>query len=324
VRALPGVTRAAITTSLPFGNSFSQSSYTIDGYTPPAGEPQPHGYRMSVSPDYFQALGISVLRGRAFTEQDGADTAGSVIVDRVLAERYWPGQDPIGRRILGGDGPGEKPWTIVGVVATVKNQSLETTMKKETLYYPLAQAPESTAVLVLKTNVEPSSLITPLRTALAAIDPEQPLSDIKTLNARIDDSLVARRAPMLLLSLFSGIALLLAALGVYGVLAFSVAQRASEFGIRVALGATPGEVMAIALKSGIRQALTGLGIGIIAALLLTRVLRTLLHGVSATDPLTFGAVVAVTGVVAVLASALPAWRAARIDPAQALRRDTVD
>lgn len=320
-RTLPGVTHAAITTSLPFGNSFSQSSYTIDGYTPPAGQPQPHGYRMSVSPDYFQTLGVSVLRGRAFTEQDAATTAGSVIIDRVLAERYWPGQDPIGRKIFDGDDTKGKPWTIVGVVATVKNQSLETTMKKETLYYPLAQAPESSAVLVLKTSVEPSSLITPLRTALAAIDPEQPLSDIKTLNARIDDSLVARRAPMLLLSLFSGIALLLAALGVYGVLAFSVAQRASEFGIRVALGATPGDIAGLVLRQGLRLVVIGLAAGLAGYLALSRIVAQLLYGVSAADPLTLALAPLVLAAVAIAACLLPARRATKVDPIVALRAE---
>jgi len=321
VRELPGVTEAAITSSLPFGNSFSQSSYSIEGYTPPSGQSQPHGYRMSVSPDYFRALGIPMLRGRAFTAQDDAQAAGVVIVDRVLADRYWPGQDPVGHVIKGGDGPGEKPWTIVGVVATVKNQSLETAMKKETLYYPLAQTPEAYGVLVLKTATPPSALLTPLRAALAELDPEQPLSDIKTLSARIDDSLVARRAPMMLLSLFSGIALLLASLGVYGVLAFSVAQRSSEFGIRVALGATPADIGRLVLGQGFRLVGLGIAAGLLGYLALSRIVAKLLYGIGAADPATLAVAPLVLAAVALVACLLPARRATKVDPMVALRAD---
>jgi predicted permease len=321
VRALPGVTAAAITSSLPFGNSFSQSSYRIDGYTPPAGQPQPHGYRLSVSPDYFRALHIPVLRGRAFAAQDGATAPGVVIIDRVLADRYWPGGDPLGRKILGGDGPGDKPWTIVGVVATAKNTSLENPVTKEALYFPLAQSPEMFSTLVLKTTTAPSTLIAPVRAAMAAIDPEQPLFDIKTLSARIDEALVARRAPMILLSLFSGVALLLAALGVYGVLAFSVAQRTSEFGIRLALGATAQNIAALVLRQGSVLVLAGIAAGLLGYLALSRIVAQLLYGVAATDPATLAIAPLVLALVALAACLLPARRATKVDPMVALRAE---
>lgn len=320
-RALPGVTHAALTSSLPFGGSFSQSSYSIDGYTVPAGQPQPHGYRQSVSPDYFPALGIPLLRGRGFTDQDSARAPGVVIIDRVLAERYWPGGDPIGRKILGGDGPGDKPWTIVGVVSVVKNTSLEQAVTKESLYFPLAQIPESSAMLVLKTAADPASLIAPLRAAMAELDPDQPLSDIKPLTARLDDALAARRAPMLLLSLFSGLALLLAALGVYGVLAFSVTQRTAEFGIRLALGATTRDIAALVLGQGTRLVAFGVAGGLLGYLALSQLVAQLLYGVSAADPATLALAPLVLVAVAIAASLLPARRATRVDPMVALRAE---
>lgn len=321
VKTLPGVTAAAITSSLPFGNSYSQSSYSIDGYTVPPGQPQPHGFQCCVSPDYFRALGITLLRGRTFTPQDDANAPGVVIIDRVLADRYWPNGDPIGRKIFGGDGPGDKPWIVVGVVATTKNQSLESQTTKETLYFPLEQVPRFFATLIVKTTTVPSTLIAPVRAAMAAIDPEQPIFDIKTLSARIDDALVVRRAPMLLLSLFSGVALLLASLGVYGILAFSVAQRTAEFGIRLALGATARNIAALVLAQGASLVITGVVAGLAGYLALSRIVAKLLYGVSSADPATLAIAPLILALVALIASLLPARRATQVDPMVALRAE---
>ncbi|HUL53996.1 MAG TPA: ADOP family duplicated permease, partial [Opitutaceae bacterium] len=321
VRALPGVTAAALTSALPFSGSSHQSSYRIDGYTLPAGQAEPHGERRSVSPDYFRALGIPLLRGRLFTAQDDAAAPGVVIIDRVLADRYWPGGDPLGRKILGGDGPGDKPWIVVGVVGTVKHANLEDPVTKETLYYSFAQSPERYVTLVLKTATAPAALLAPLRAAVAAVDAEQPLYDIKTMTARIDDSLVARRAPMVLLSLFSAVALLLAALGVYGVLAFAVTQRTSEFGVRLALGATAGDIAALVLRQGFRLVTLGLAAGLGGYLAVSRVIGRLLYGVAPTDPVTLAVAPAVLAAAALAACLLPARRATRVDPIVALRAE---
>lgn len=319
VRTLPGVSTAAVTSSLPFGGSFSQSSYSIEGYTAPAGQPKPHGFRTSVTPGYFEALRIPLLRGRAFTSGDDAHAPGVVIIDRVLAERYWPTTDPIGQTILGGDGPGDTRWTVVGVVASAKSQSLENPITKETLYFPFAQAPDAYATLVVKTELPPESLLAPVRAAMAAVDSEQPLFDVKTLAARVEESLVARRAPMALLSLFSAVALLLAGLGVYGVLAFSVAQRTSEFGIRLALGATSRDIAALVLRQASLLIATGIALGLAGYLALSRIVERLLFGVSASDPLALILAPALLAMVALVASLWPARRATRVDPITALR-----
>jgi predicted permease len=274
-----------------------------------------------VSPDYFRALGIPLLRGRTFTAQDDAHTQDVVVIDRVLADRYWPGGDPIGRKIIGGDGPDDRAWTIVGVVAAAKNTTLESAVTKETIYFPLAQSPVSGATLVLKTTSAPAALIAPVRAAMAEIDPAQPIYDIKTLTARIDDSLAVRRAPMMLLSLFSGVALLLAALGVYGMLAFSVTQRTAEFGIRLALGATARDIAALVLRHGGLLVAAGVGAGLAGYLALSRIVAQLLYHVSAADPLTLIAAPFGLALVALGASLLPARRATKVDPMIALRAE---
>jgi ABC-type antimicrobial peptide transport system permease subunit len=244
-----------------------------------------------------------------------------VIIDRVLADRYWPNGDPIGRKILGGDGPGDKPWIIVGVAATTKNRKLEDQVTKETIYFPLAQSPKPYATLIVKTTSLSSTLISPVRAAMAAADPEQPLYDIKTLAARIDDALVVRRAPMILLSLFSCVALLLASLGVYGILAFSVAQRTTEFGIRLALGATTRNIATLVLGQGVTLVVTGVAAGLAGYLALSRILDSLLYHVSAVDPAALAIAPLILTLVALVASLLPARRATKVDPMVALRAD---
>lgn len=322
VAALPGVTAAGFTSTLPFSGSNSQGSYQIDGYTVPAGQPQPHAMVRTVSPGFLKAFGVSLLRGRGFTEQDTAGAPEVVVIDRFLADRYWPDADPIGRRISRGTIPGTTDprwWTVVGVVAPVKNSNLEAPVTKETIYFPYAQQPDSLLTLVVKTAVAPGSLIAPVRAAVLAVDPEQPLYDVRTMESRMEEAMQGRRTPMLLLGLFSGVSLLLAALGVYGVLAFAVGQRTPEIGVRVALGATRGSILALILRQGLM--LVGLGVlfGLAGYFALSRVLGQLLYAVAPTDPGTLLLAPTVLALVAILACLVPARRATRVSPMVALR-----
>jgi predicted permease len=329
MRALPGVTTAALTSNLPFSGSNNQGSYSIDGYTPPTGQPGPHGMIRQVSPDYFKAIGITLLRGRTLTERDTRNAPDVVVIDRYLADRYWPGKDPIGQHIVRGSLPNPvagqprlpRKWEIVGVVATIKQFNLEEPVGKETLYFPLAQQPGNMFTLVLKTAVAPNGLMSAARNAILAIDPEQPLFDVKTMATRLDDAMQARKAPMILLSLFAGIALLLAALGVYGVLAFAVGQRTPEIGIRVALGATRADILRLILRQGAGLVLLGVLLGLAGYFGLSTVIGRMLFGVAPTDLGTLLIAPAVLLLVALAACLIPARGATKVDPMVALRAE---
>lgn len=322
LRALPGVTAAGLTTVLPFSGNNSSGSYSSPDIVIPAGGISPHGQQRAVDPGYFQALGFTLIRGRLFTAADSASTQKVVVVDKVLSDRYWPGQDPIGKRIDRGEHDG-KPltWLIVGIVAPVKFTSLEENIKKETLYFPYAQTPNNNLNLVVKTDSDPTLLAAAVREAVRSADPEQPVFDVKTMQQRMDDVAQSRRAPMLLLALFSAVALLLAALGVYGVLAFSVAQRTSEFGVRLALGATAGDIATLVLRQGARLVVIGIVAGLAGYLALSQVVGRLLYGIAATDPLTLAVAPLILALVALAACLIPARRATRVNPMTALRAE---
>jgi putative ABC transport system permease protein len=322
--ALPGVTAAGVTTNLPFSGNNNQSSYNIVGYTPPAGQPEPHGMIRQVSPGFFSALNVPLLRGRLFTPADTRGGAKVVVIDRVLADRYWPGGDPLGHQIEWRNGPatpGGDQWTIVGVVATIHESNLEVPVSKETLYFPFAQTPNNLFTLVLKTAASPAALTAAVRAAVLATDPEQPIFDIKTMDDRLGESLAVRRSPMVLLGIFAGLALLLAALGVYGVLAFAVGQRTSEIGLRLALGATRGNILGLILRQGAGLVALGLLLGLIFYFLVSALIGQLLFDVAPTDPATLLLAPLVLGLVALAACLLPARRATQVDPMVALRTE---
>ena len=322
LRALPGVRAAGLTNVLPFTGNNSSGSYTSPDIVLPPGTVIPHGQQRSVDPGYFKTLGLTLLNGRPFTDADTAATQKVVVVDKLLADKYWPGQDPIGKRIgRGGDDAHPVIWVIVGVVAPIKFQSLEEDVKKETLYFPFAQQPGTNLILVVKTAGDPTLLTAAVREAVRSADPELPVFDIKTMQQRMDEVAQTRRAPMVLLSLFSGVALLLAVLGVYGVLAFSVAQRTSEFGVRLALGATAGDIAALVLLQGARLVLFGIGAGLAGYLALSQIVGRLLYGVAATDPLTLSVAPLVLALAALAACLLPVRRATKVDPLIALRAE---
>lgn len=319
--ALPGVRAVGLVTPLPFTGNNSSGSYTSPDIVVPPGAPNPHAQVRTADPGYLRALGLTLLRGRWFADTDTEKSQKVVVIDRLLADRYWPGQDPIGKRIHRGGTNDSISWVIVGVVAPVKVQNLEEHVSKETIYFPYAQDPLMSFALVIKTDGDPAALATSVRHAIRQADPEQPVFDVKTMGERMDDAAQPRRAPMVLLSLFSGIALLLAALGVYGILAFSVAQRTSEFGIRLALGATARDIATLILRQG--GLLVGLGIaaGLLGYLALSRIVAQLLYGVAATDPSTLAIAPLILALVALLACLLPARRATRVDPIVALRSE---
>jgi putative ABC transport system permease protein len=321
--AIPGVETVGLSSIAPFGYSNSQGTYRIVGYTPPEGVSAPHGQLRAVTPEYFEALKIPLLRGRNFNEFDHAETEQIVIVDQVLADRYFPNEDPIGRQIYRGSDeptPGNVR-TIVGVMTAVKQYGLDDPIRKETIYYPLNQRPVTGLTLTIRTAVPPATLIESVRTAVLSIDPELPVYQLRTLSDRIDGSLQSRRTPMVLLGVFGGIALLLASLGVYGALAFSVGQRTQEMGIRMALGAAHTDVLQLILRQGMWLVGIGAGLGLLGYLAVSQLLQHLLYGMSPVDVISFvGALVLLVGI-ATIACYLPARRATRIDPMVALRDD---
>ena len=318
VRAMPGVTTAGLTSNVPFNGSVSSGSYSIVGYNPPSNEAQPHGRQEVVGGDYFRAMQIPIVAGRGFTDADSPDAPLSVVIDQVLANRYFKDRDPLGQQIRRG-GPTSPAFTIVGVAGTINSIDLGQPVTKERLYYPVTQQPRPFLALVVKSAVEPHSLSAQVRSAVAEVDPEQPIADVRTMDEWVARSLEGRRSPTLLLTLFGAVALLLSAIGIYGVLAFGVAQRTREFGIRQALGADRRAILALVLKQGLGTTVIGVALGIAGAIALTRYLQTLLFGVSAHDvPVYAGVTVLLLGV-ATAACYVPARRATTIDPTEALR-----
>jgi predicted permease len=320
LKSLPGVAAVGLVDAVPFGYTNPSATYRIVGREQTDGAPPPHALDRSVSPGYFAAMGIPLLRGRAFTEQDDTEGTDVVVIDRILADRYFKEVDPIGQQItLGANGGGVR--TIVGVVAPVKHWGLDDPTIKETLYFPYDQRPVETFTLIARATIPADQLISAVRRSVLRIDPEQPLFDLQTLAERIEGTLVQRKVPLRLLGVFGGMALLLASLGVYGVLAFNVGQRQREFGIRTALGATTGDVLNLVLKQGLRLVALGIVLGLLGYVAVSRLLRSQVFEVSPLDPISLLVGPAALLVVATLACWLPARRAARVDPIVALRSE---
>ncbi len=317
MRALPGVRSAGLTDVLPFTGNNSSGSYSSPDIVVPPGAPAPHAQQRVVDPGYFKTLGLTLLQGRLFDERDVTGTQMVAVIDRVMADKYWKGQDPLGKRIVRGDP--EKPWTIVGVIAPIKFQSLEEDVRKETIYYPYAQRPGTNMIIAVKADGDPAALASSVREAVKSVDPDQPVFDIKTMQQRMDEVALTRRAPMILLSLFSGVALLLAVVSVYGVLAFAVAQRTSEFGVRIALGASRRSIGELVLRQGAWLVAIGVGTGLVIFLGFSRVIGTLLFGVAATDPLSLTVAPLVIALAAIAACVVPVRRATGVSPLEALR-----
>jgi predicted permease len=317
--AVPGVTTAAMGFPLPFSGGESSASFSILEKPTAPGDPGPHGDVRVVSPDYFKTLGIPVKQGRVFTEQDRVGTQRFAVIDENLARQYWPGANPIGQHIRGSWASAGQWTTIVGVVGHIHHSSLSADTGKGVYYYSMWQASAPITMIAVKTGADPARFASAIRAAVAAVDPSEPVHDLKTMQDLVENSLAPRRFVVRLLTFFAAAALLLAALGLYGVIGYSVAQRTQEIGVRMALGAPSASVLGMVIGQGVKLAVAGTVIGFAASAALAGWLRTQLFGIGMYDPLTLALTATVLIGAAVLASYIPARRAVRIDPVQALR-----
>ncbi|HEY2459959.1 MAG TPA: ABC transporter permease [Candidatus Acidoferrum sp.] len=322
VRVLPGVEAVATGTVVPLTFDHSRADFTIDGQPLPAPADFPHPDFHNISPDYVSVMRIPLIRGREFTEADNETTPPVALVNQSMARRYWPHEDAVGKRILyGHPSDTNHSWiTIVGIVGDTKLYGLANPSRFE-VYLPFRQNYSNDVHLLVRSAADPTALANAIRGAVAAVDKDQPIFSVKTMRELVDDSVSTRRLTLILLALFSGLALILAAIGIYGVIAYSVEQRTREVGIRVAMGAQKTDVLRLVLAQGARLVTLGIIIGMVVAAALTRLMSTLLFGVTATDPATFAAVATLLAAVALAATYIPAHRATRTDPIQALRHE---
>jgi putative ABC transport system permease protein len=328
VRALPGVVSAGLIDDLPLNGEGSHQPIALEGAPVQAMSDQPEVDTRSITPGYLSTMHIPLRRGRDFSAADGPDRPTVALISESMAKRFWPNQDPIGRHLTMTFSP-DKVREIVGIVGDVKLEGMDAAASSATIYLAANQPSGSTFVdwrpfpmqLAVRTQSRPASLVSAITSAIHSIDPDQPVTDTMTMDDLVDTSLSQRRFSMLLLGAFAVLALLLAAVGIYSVLAFAVRRRVREIGIRVALGADVKDILRLIVTEGMKPALIGLLLGVTGALALGRVLASSIYGIAAYDPLTFAAVAALLATVALLASIIPAFRAARIEPTRALREE---
>ncbi len=326
VNTLPGVQSAGLCRFLPLSGADASANFQIEGQPVLASADQPRAKFRAAGGEYFTALRIPLLRGRLFNSSDDERTPKVVVINETAARRYWPNEDPVGKRILSGFD--QDQWsTIIGVVANVKHTGLDAETNPETYYHFLQIPPEAlgvaeaTMALAIRTNMAPEAMIAAVRNQVHALDPGQPVFNVKTMEDVVNSSVAQPRFRTLLLSVFAGLALLLASVGLYGVMAYSVTQRSNELGVRMALGAEPGQILKLVVGHALLLASIGLGIGLTLAFFCARMMSGLLFGVRATDLASFGISCLVILSVAALASFIPALRATRIDPISALRAE---
>ncbi len=327
VKEIPGVVEAAITSAIPFGGSYSDSVILAEGYVPAPGESLVSPDRTSVSAGYFETLGIPLVEGRTFDSTDTEESLPSIVIDERLAQHFWPDGNALGKRMFRPsiaedvlDMSGADMMTIVGIVGSVRRSTLEGLDELDVgaYYLPMMQNPFRGMDVTIKTEGAPTALVEPLRRAMTELDPELPLFDVRTLQERIDESLRGRRSPMLLALVFAGVALFLASVGIYGVLAYLVSLRTREIGIRIALGSGSPSIFGLVLKEGVAILAVGFTAGLAGTLALTQALESQLFGVSATNPIVLATVLVVLAAVALIACVIPARRATLIDPMVAL------
>ncbi|HSE20104.1 MAG TPA: ABC transporter permease [Pyrinomonadaceae bacterium] len=325
IRQLPGVEAVAVSNGLPLGVA-NHPTFFIEGRPRPENGNAPAGIRYTVSPDYFRAMGIEVLRGRVFSAQDKPETPLVVIVDEALVQQHFPNEDPIGKRISQ-SASGIPSYEIIGVVRHVEHDNLDGPAIRAPQFYtafnqtPLDKLPMQVRRinLLTRTSVEPSSLSGRVRGEIAALNRDQAIFNVRTMTEIVGQSVAPRRFSMLLLTIFAVVALLLESIGIYGMLSYAVAQRTREIGLRMTLGAQRSNVLRLVISQGMKLALAGVALGLVASLVLTRTIKNLLFGVSANDPLTFIAIAMLLVFVALLACWIPARRATKVDPMVALR-----
>jgi predicted permease len=322
VNALPGVESAGTASDVLMPLLANSGIFSIEGKPLPPPDDRIEYPREFVSPGYFETLGYSVVRGRTFTDQDHATAPAVVVINESLARLGWPDQDPVGRRIRPGDERSNAPWsTVIGIVRDVRRgEDLRADIRPE-LYFSTLQRTPRTQKLLVRTAGEPSAMLPSIRRAVRAINPQVTLFRAGTLGDEFDQTLASSRFRAVLLAGFAFIALLLASIGIYGVTAHSVSQRTDEVGIRMALGARAGDVIWMMVGQHLQSALVGLAVGIVAALALSRTLKTLVYGIPVTDPLTFVLMAVTLVTVAAAACWIPARRSTRVDPVAALRNE---
>jgi putative ABC transport system permease protein len=325
VRALPGVRGAGAIRVLPLAATIGDSGLTVEGYVPPPGT-NPKGDWEIATDGYLEAMGERVVSGRGILPTDTTGSQGVIVINEEMARTYWPGRDPIGRRVRLGRAD-TRPWlTVVGIVGNVRHNGIAGIVK-EKFYVPHTQWHVSTGTpirgmsLVVKTSGDPGSLTGPIRETIRGLDPNLPVADVRTMTDVVAASMSTPRFTGVLLGVFASLALVLSAIGIYGVLSYVVSRRTREIGIRLAVGAGRLEVLRLVLAKGLVLTVSGVAAGTLAAALATRVMRGLLHGVTPGDPWTFVAVGIGLSIVAIAASAIPAWRATRVDPVLALKAE---
>ncbi|HSO73638.1 MAG TPA: ABC transporter permease [Blastocatellia bacterium] len=324
LKSVPGVTAAGVTTALPFFESSLSSSlpFTIEGEARPQAGQEPTAFYTIANNDYFAALGVPLVSGRLFTQFDRAGAPLVILINETMAKRLFPDQDPVGKKILvRGSQRGQGaplPSEIVGVVGDLRHEGLDQEPRPE-YFRPYEQSLTGSIIFAVRTSAEPAMLIPTLKERLWEVDSTQPIYQVATLDNLVTDSLRARRFSLLLLGSLAALALMLALVGIYGVMSLATRQRTHEIGVRMALGARGGDVMRLVMAHGLKLAIAGVGLGLAGAVAMTRLMRTLLYEVSATDPLTFIQVAVILTIAAVVACYIPARRATKVDPMIALR-----
>jgi putative ABC transport system permease protein len=317
--SLPGVRSAGAISYLPFAGPGAATSFEIEGQPKPAAGQKFVTDVCVTDANYFRTMEIPLLTGRTFTEQEATEAKQQVaVINETMARTYWPNESPLGKRLLVDMVDPIVPTEIIGVVRDVKSMSLDAAVKPM-VYWPHPQLAYSSMTLVIRTEGDPSSIAAAAQREIQLIDKDQPVSDVRTMEQWLANSIARARFSTLLLALFAAVALVLAAVGLYGVMSYSVAQRTHEIGIRMALGAKTVDVLRLVVGQGMLMALVGVTIGLIAAFALTRLMSSLLYEVSATDPLTFVLISLLFMGVALFASYIPARKATKVDPMEALR-----
>jgi predicted permease len=317
IRNLPGVTAVAVSNGLPFEMA-NYPGFRIEGRTEP--DNKGSGLRYAVSPDYFRTMGIELIKGRLFTAEDTRDSPPVIVINEVLARQYFQNEDPLGKRLK--ETPTSPSLEIVGVVRHVEHYNLDGRNSVQPQFYTsFNQNPAGRTHVLVRTAVEPLSLAAAVRAQVAALNKDQAVFNVRTMEQTVAQSVAPRRFSMLLLMVFAVVALALASLGIYGLMSYAVAQRTREIGVRMALGAQVRDVLKLVIGQGMKLVLVGVALGLVAALALTRTMKTLLFGISATDPVTFAAIALLLIAVALLACFVPARRATKVDPLLALRQE---